>query len=109
MVLSLVVALVLLEIAPDNRPRVGDLVEAVSRVDLEDGTVVERKFRAEVLAMKVIDQVAVVQINGPDRPVWVAETAYASSEVIAASSRDAQKPVLSLNLGGQPASSRSNE
>lgn len=66
-VLSPVVALVLLEIASDNRPRVGDLVETVSRVDLEDGTVVERKFRAEVLAMKVIDQVAVVQINGRRR------------------------------------------
>lgn len=67
---ALVLALV--ELSASSPPGEGDNVETLRKTELDDGRMIPRKYRARVLAAKVIDQTQVVQIAGPERSVWVA-------------------------------------
>lgn len=71
-VMSPLLALILIEMAPDGHPRPGDFVETNQRAQLDDGAEVPNKFRSEILAAKLIDQTPVVQIDGPNGLIWLA-------------------------------------
>ena len=71
-VINPVVALVILEFLGDNSANEGDLVRTLQKTKLDDGTMMPRKYASKVLAVKIIDQTAVVQLDGPTGTVWVA-------------------------------------
>ena len=69
---TLVVALVILELLGDNSANKGDLVQTLQKTKLDNGTMMPRKYASKVLAVKIIDQTPVVQLDGPTGVVWIA-------------------------------------